>query len=492
MHARPVGEAGVVERLVEALVGLGEVDVLAHHGDRDLVLRVAGAMHDLLPGAQVRAPGPDVQHLGDLLVEALLVQDQRHLVDRLHVLGRHHGVLVHVAEEGDLGLDLLREEAVGAAQDDVRRDADRAQLLHRVLHRLGLELTGRRQIGHQCDVDEAAVLAPHLGPHLADGLEEGQRLDVAHGPADLGDQHVDALGGRVDARLDLVGHVRNHLDRTAQVVAPALLAEHRVVDPARGHVVELPHLGVAEALVVAQVEVRLGAVVGDVDLPVLEGIHRAGVDVQVGVQLEKGDAQPARLEQRPDRCRRQSLPQRGEHPPGDEDVLGRPRSSSSSPLHGRALQARRRAAADRSAARPPCADRHGVSNWIARGGTAAAWCVGDGAVAIDHRARPQLGGDQIVGRKPRPIEPGDADRSRSADREITDGQLCRALRPTGPEPGPTVLCIPSPAASIGLALVSRRPAPGSVKRKREAEPAFCVATALAAAHLGSDRQPYGA
>ena len=47
------------------------------------------------------------------------------------------------------------------------------------------------------------------------------------------------------------------------------------------------------ALVVADVEIRLGAVLGDEDLAVLEGVHRPGVDVEVRVQLLHGDVEPS-------------------------------------------------------------------------------------------------------------------------------------------------------------------------------------------------------
>ena len=69
------------------------------------------------------------------------------------------------------------------------------------------------------------------------------------------------------------------------------------VDLAGGDVGRAVQVGVEEALVVADVEVGLGAVVGDEDLAVLERVHRAGVDVEVGVELLHRDAQPAGLEQ---------------------------------------------------------------------------------------------------------------------------------------------------------------------------------------------------
>ena len=75
------------------------------------------------------------------------------------------------------------------------------------------------------------------------------------------------------------------LDGAAQVIAPPLLGDDRLVDLAGGDVAGPGQVLVDEALVVAQVEVGLGAVVGDEHLAVLVGRHGAGVDVEVGVEL---------------------------------------------------------------------------------------------------------------------------------------------------------------------------------------------------------------
>ena len=79
---------------------------------------------------------------------------------------------------------------------------------------------------------------PEVGMELAQRLEERQRFDVADRPADLSDDDVDLgrLRDEPDAALDLVGDVRDHLDGAAQVVAPALAADDRVVDRAGGGV----------------------------------------------------------------------------------------------------------------------------------------------------------------------------------------------------------------------------------------------------------------
>ena len=140
------------------------------------------------------------------------------------------------------------------------------------------------------------ALGADFDTQLADGLEEGLRLDVAHGTADLNQGHVGVAGTLDDATLDLVGDVRDDLDGCAQVVAPALSAQHVFVDATSGEVVVLGHAGADEPLVVAQVEVGLGAVMGDEHLAVLERAHGARIDVDVRVQLEHRDLQAPRLQ----------------------------------------------------------------------------------------------------------------------------------------------------------------------------------------------------
>ena len=131
-------------------------------------------------------------------------------------------------------------------------------------------------VGHQRDVDEEAVVAADLVARLAGRLEERQRLDVADRAADLGDDHVDVRSAhREDAVLDLVGDVRDDLHGVAEVVAATLLGDDRGVDLPGRHVGDLVEVGVEEPLVVPDVEVGLGTVVGDEDLTVLEGVHRA-------------------------------------------------------------------------------------------------------------------------------------------------------------------------------------------------------------------------
>ena len=157
---------------------------------------------------------------------------------------------------------------------------------------------GGGHVGHQGDMDEHAVVRADVPTNLTGGLHEGLGLDVTHSPADLGDDHVHVVAGLgPHAALDLVGHVGNDLDALAQVLPRPLLAQHGLVDLARGHVGLLGEEDVGETLIMADVQVGLGPILGHVDLAVLEGVHGPRIDVDVGIQLLLKNADSAASQQ---------------------------------------------------------------------------------------------------------------------------------------------------------------------------------------------------
>ena len=189
---------------------------------------------------------------------------------------------------------------------------------------LRLQLAGRVDERNERDVQVDDVLGADLAAELADRLEERLGLDVADRASDLRDHHigVGGLGDGADARLDLVRDVRDHLHGRAEVLALALLAQH-AVPHATGGVVRSPRqVLVDEALVVADVEVGLGTVLGHEDLAVLERAHRSRVDVDVRVELLHLHLQPACLEQPAERCGGDPLAERRDDAAGDENELG--------------------------------------------------------------------------------------------------------------------------------------------------------------------------
>ena len=313
VHPAVIGDPAVVEGLVEALVGVGQIDVFSDDRDRHLMGGVERPFDHVLPRPEVGPAGPDVQEVDDLLIHPLAVIDQRNLVDAGDVLGGEDRRHLHIAEEGDLGLDRVGEKVLRPAEKDVRLDADLPEGLDAVLRRFRLDLARRLDEGDPGQVDEDRVLPPDLVAELADRLQEGKALDVAHGAADLDDRHIEAVGGLLDVILDLVRDVGDHLNGLSQVVAPPLLGNHREIDLPRREVVPLAHPGTGKALVVAEVEVGLRAVVGHEDLAVLEGAHRPRIDVDVGVELLVGHPEASALQNGRDGRRRQPLAEGGEN-----------------------------------------------------------------------------------------------------------------------------------------------------------------------------------
>src|SRR6266853_2458766 len=315
-------DPGVDERLVQRLVGIGKVDILADHGDGDLMLGMLECLDQLFPHFELGRLGDDAELVADDFIQHLLVQHPGNPVDRVRVPDGDDGIGLNVCKQGDLFLFVLGDGPVGAAQERIGLDADPTQLLHRVLRGLGLDLARTFDERHERQVDVAGVVRAELQPHLPHRFEERQRLDVPDRAADLDDRHFRLACAARNERLDLVGDMRDHLHRAAEVVAAALFSYHRIVDLAGGEVVVAVHPCRLETLVVAQIEVGLGAVLGNEHLPVLKGAHRAGIDVDVRVELEESDFDAARFEDRGEGGGGYPLPQRGNHTARHEHILG--------------------------------------------------------------------------------------------------------------------------------------------------------------------------
>ena len=325
LHVPGVAGPGVAEGLAHRQVGVGVFDVLAHQGDGHLLV---GAVHPLdhsRPVGHVAGVALEPQGAEDDVAQSRFLKEQGHLIDVADRLQGDDGVAGDIAERRNLLADAAGHRVIAAADDGVGLDADGPKLLDAVLGGLGLQLLGRRNIRKEGQVDVEDIVAAHLVPHLADGLQEGEALDIADGAADLDDDDLRAgLGGEAeDVVLDVVGDVGDGLDGAAEEIAAAFLGDQVEVDLAGGEVGGAGELEVDEALVVAEVEVGLAAVLGDEDLAVLVGGHGAGVDVEVGVELEDGDGEAAAFEDAPDRGDADPLAQRADHAPGHEDKLCR-------------------------------------------------------------------------------------------------------------------------------------------------------------------------
>ena len=91
--------------------------------------------------------------------------------------------------------------------------------------------------------------------------------------------------------------MRYYLDGLAQIGSLTLLGYHGIVYLSGGYIVGLGCVDTQKTLVVSQVKVGLGAVVGNIALSVLVGIERSGVYVDVGVELLDCNPETSGLQQ---------------------------------------------------------------------------------------------------------------------------------------------------------------------------------------------------
>lgn len=325
LHLAVVHRTGLNKGLADRLVSIGKFRIFTHQGDVDRPLGILHLIDESLQRTQVgfllRRKVELAEHH---LVQMLTVHHQRHFVDRRYVDRLHHRVGIHVAEERHLAPELRRERMLGAQHQNIGLQTVLEQGLDRMLGRLGLQLAGSGQVRNERQMNQRRIAGSKLVTQLTHRFDEGQRLDVAHRTADLGDDYVVllALRQQLNAALDFVRDMRNDLHGLAQVLALALLVNHALINLTGGHVVGMAGRNRSETLVMAQVEVGFRTVFGHVTLSVLVRIQGSGVDIDIGIQFLNRHRIAACLQQAGDRRRNNAFTERRSHAARHENVLG--------------------------------------------------------------------------------------------------------------------------------------------------------------------------
>ena len=251
------------------------------------------------------------------------MQDARNLVDARRVGARDHGLLVDVTHEGNFPFQSDGHLTLSATDDGIGLNADLPQRGDGMLRGFGLHLPRRLDVGHERDVQEERVGAADALTHLAGRFEEWQRFDIPDGATQLVDDDIDVASvHREHPRADLVGDMWDDLYGVAEVVATTLFRDDGGIDLAGGDIRVGGEVDVEETLVVADVEVGLCAVLGDEHLAVLEGVHGAGVHVEVRIQLLHGHAEPTCDEEIAEAGGREALTEGGDDASRNKDVFG--------------------------------------------------------------------------------------------------------------------------------------------------------------------------
>ena len=267
-----------------------------------------------------------MKHLHNELPQARLLKNEGSLIDYRQGEQGHHGPPIDIAEKGDLVPDLVGDGLIAAAYNNIWLDADAPELVNAVLGGLGLQLSRRGEVGKEGDMNIKDILPSHVAPHLADGLKEGEPLDVAHRAPHLDNNHARlALTGHLaETALYLIGNMRHHLNGAAQKIPPPLLGDDRAVNLPCGHAGGSGKVGIDEAFVVTQVKVGFLPILGDEDLTMLIGRHRPRIDINVWIQLLNGDRDVAALQDPPYRGDSDALPHRANYAAGHKDILRHP------------------------------------------------------------------------------------------------------------------------------------------------------------------------
>jgi len=171
-------------------------------------------------------------------------------------------------------------------------------------------------------MDEQAVAGAEFMMVLADRLQIGLRFNVASRPADLRDRNIRLIIlNFADRTLDLVRDMRNDLNGLAQIPPRPFTRDHAAVNASSRVIAVLIARYPGKPLVMAEVQIGLPSVFGDIHLSMLVRRHRSWIDIQIGVQFLHADAVSALLEQQANRGRRQTLTERRHDTARHKDML---------------------------------------------------------------------------------------------------------------------------------------------------------------------------
>ena len=147
-------------------------------------------------------------------------------------------------------------------------------------------------------MDQDRVFVADLPLKLADGFHKRLAFNIAYGAAHLddGDPGFIVCEIPIEAALDLVGDVRDDLDRAAAVIAPPFLLQDGPENLSGGDVGVPVQIFINETLVVSQIQIGFRPVLGDEDLAMLDRVHGSRVDIDVGIELLHGHLISAGLE----------------------------------------------------------------------------------------------------------------------------------------------------------------------------------------------------
>ena len=109
---------------------------------------------------------------------------------------------------------------------------------------------------------EYALTARFVLGKLADGFKKRQCLDVTNRAADFAKHEIDFVFADQKKIFNFVGDMRDHLNGFAQIIAAAFFFQHIGINPARRNRIGVARGHTCETLVMAQIQIGFGTIVG--------------------------------------------------------------------------------------------------------------------------------------------------------------------------------------------------------------------------------------
>ncbi len=180
----------MMQRFDEGFIRVLHAGIFADDGDRDGAVRIANTLGDRFPFSKIGLRrNLHIEMFEQRIVEAGFVISERRFVDVRQIARFDDVTFAHVAEQANLAALFARNRPIATAEDDVRLNADRAQLLHGVLRRLSFHLPRGRDVRQQREMDKSGRGIEFVA-QLADGFEERQALNVADRAADFAQHEI--------------------------------------------------------------------------------------------------------------------------------------------------------------------------------------------------------------------------------------------------------------------------------------------------------------
>ena len=137
---------------------------------------------------------------------------------------------------------------------------------------------------------EKSVLLAEIRSQLPYRLKKRKTLNISHGTTDLDYDDIVVVFKGKHTRFYLIRYVGNYLDRFAEEFPFPFLGNNGIVDFAACKIVFFAELSFGKSFVMTEIEIRFRPVIGNKDLPMLKRVHRARINVYVGIKLLKGDS----------------------------------------------------------------------------------------------------------------------------------------------------------------------------------------------------------